>query len=207
MSSSTKKESKTEIVVRGTAPILKYDLKKDGWIATVFIDDEQGDLVIQFDSRKFFGHWWRQNPLRKFLAGAGEGYIADKLSYGLDRWDGHLAINNLYKMCTEKWGHIDGWPYEVAEMAESMEDDLSADAFAARLHFCEEFNKAFDPHDYPNGELGANQYVSRFIALFWGDLVDQWKMELSSNHATVTDNGGFVLLTVSIEGETLVQKE
>jgi len=33
----------TSIETKGTFPIFKYDLKKSGWIATVFIDDQGGD--------------------------------------------------------------------------------------------------------------------------------------------------------------------
>lgn len=171
------------VICKGTSPILKYELENGGWRGTVFIDDDEGNILVEFDGRQFFGHWWGlagrgRCSLRSFLVHTDVDYINDKLSYGLPRWDGDKAAKELYKLCETKHGHIESWPCDLVEAVEGMEDSWPAEAFYAYLYGHECFNDVFVPGEQSFGEIGANLYVIRFTEKLWPALIEHWKKEL-----------------------------
>jgi hypothetical protein len=163
---------------KGTWPILKYDLKGEhGWRATVFLDDETGNINVEFDGRKFFGHCWK-GPLREFLVSTNVGYINDKFSYDLVRWCGEQARNNLFILLEKEFGHHNDWPSEIEELYESIDVDMSRDTFCTTIMSCSELIEKIEPWEHTFGELGANKNVIRFTGKFWEELVNYWKKEL-----------------------------
>lgn len=174
------------IVRKGSWPLFKYTVRVFGF-HTIFIDDEEGNLMISSD-RGAFRHWWGRSGrgkefLREFLVTANDGYISDKLSYGLSRWDGEEARNQIYRACTDKWGHIESWPKEVAEMVEAIDEDWSSDMLYSHLMDCEEFCEVWPPGDFPVSERYANKDVDIFMKKVWPSLQSHWKQELETEKA------------------------
>lgn len=173
--------SETNIIRKGTWPILKYTVRVWGF-HTIMIDDTFGDLLVSSDQGSF-KHWWGEvgrgtKTLREFLVDTSPSYIEDKLSYGLDHWDSEEADRGLKVMCTEKWGHPDKWPYEVAEAVESNDFNSWGEMYHGMFGVTE-FAEAFEPPDLP-GNASANPGVRRFVKNVWPELVDFWKAELQA---------------------------
>lgn len=170
------------IVRKGTYPVLKYTARVWGF-HTIFIDDNYGNLVIASDQGAF-RHWWGlegrvDKKLREFLVRTSPGYIQDKLSYGLSRWDQDYAEKGVIEMCEQKWGKdTEEWPIEVAEAVEAF-DFGSWESMYHCLFAIHEFSQAFEPPDLP-GESYANPGVRRFVENVWPSLVEFWKAELAS---------------------------
>lgn len=159
---------KQQIVRKGAHPLYKYTVRVWGF-HTIMIDDDYGDIFIASD-RGAFMHWWSYDgrgkcKLREFLLRTSDSYLSDKFSYGLSRWDSTEAATELYKLCEQKWGHIDEWPIEVVEAVENR-DAMTRDEMYHCMFNIEEFREAFDPADLP-GESSANPEVKLFMKNVW----------------------------------------
>lgn len=171
----------------GQPPVMRYEVNDGGWRASVMLDDVGGNIVVEFDTRKFFGHWWsiktnKCNSLRAALITFNQGYIEDKFSYGLDRWDGEKAVKELHKLCMDKWGHEESWPLETYEAWEAMDDGISEAAFYAILNYTEHFNEVYTPGEHSFGGIYANKHVTNFVKRMWPQLVEHWKKELEAEN-------------------------
>lgn len=173
-----------EITRKGQWPLFKYTLRNIFGYHVIMIDDEYGDLFIASD-RGAFKHWWgvtgRGTPtLREFLVSTSPSYIADKLSYGLSRWDPDEAYERLHAMCVEKWGKDElNWPGDTAELVEDLQETKSWVELYNRLFDNEDFAVAFEPADLP-GESWANVDVKLLVEKVWPEMARHWKMELEN---------------------------
>jgi hypothetical protein len=184
-------ESGVEVLRKGSKPIYKYEIRKPReWRVCVMIDDDYGDLLVSFD-QEALQHWWGKDgrgtkTLREFLARTSDGYLADKLSYGKERWDGEKANRELNKGLVQalQEGRITAW--EKADFESTMGnvmDHSSRDAFQMQLWHCENLVKVFGENyeDYPSGEVYANKKVQWFIDKVWPHLQRFIKKELEIN--------------------------
>lgn len=176
----------------GQAPVLRYEVNDGNWRASVMLDDVAGNIVVEFESRHFFGHWWsvktnKANSLREVLVTFNEGYIEDKFSYGLDRWDGEKARAALIKLVEDKYGKLEldergraNWSCDLEEAVDAVEDGWSSDAFYGHLLNNYVFNEMWQPGEGSFGETYANKHVTNFVKRMWPQLVEHWRKEIEN---------------------------
>ena len=175
-----------EIEKSGAWPILKYTLRGDGiGYATVFIDDNYGDIVINSGDQIALKHFWGKQgrgteTLRQFLIKASDGYLKDKFSYGLTRWYADAAMKDLKELIEEKIGGEHTWPEDLVEEVEDIQGNFTtSEGFYHLVSRSDEVTKIIDEvGEHPSGEESANRDAARFIDRAWPHLVAHWEQEL-----------------------------
>lgn len=178
--------SEVEITRKGQWPILKYTIRSKGFgYATVMIDDDYGDILINPGDQIALLHWWGKDgrgkgKLREFLVRDSRSYLEDKFSYGLDRWSFSQAVEDLKKKCQEEWGNRPEWPESVIEVCDQLEGhgQMSSDLFYWIIASSDELMEAFG-YDGGFGSLSGNRVVTHFLDKKWPHLVEFWKKELA----------------------------
>lgn len=180
-----------EVTREGAWPIMKYTVRGgDVGYHMIMLDDKSGEILIDNGDQHAFKHYWTlpgrvDETLRGFLVRINDGYVKDKLSYGLSRWDGDLAEKKLIEALTKKLGEDrDEWDAEIQELVDTVAGDhLSPDAYYGLLQGCEPLMELFH-HDHsalPGGEASENKKVKQFVDKAWPHFVRFWKKELELN--------------------------
>lgn len=184
-----------EITRKGTHPIFKYTVRKPGqWRTCIMIDDDYGDITVTVDGGTF-AHWWgisgRVNPsLRAFLCRVGTGYLEDKFSYGLSRYDSNDLERrweeDLKEAVTERTITEDESKAIRTDLVERISDcRTSGDYYALLNHEVEQETIELIERIYgglyesPTSDSYANPKVKWFIREQWPHIVAHLKKELA----------------------------
>lgn len=104
----------------------KYTMRKDGqWLASVFIDDDVGEISIHSDWGDFWFGWYPSGrgtkTLREFLIGCDASYLCNKFMHSYRQAGvGVKAHDHVEKrlliLLAQGWSHLrDQWTTELRE--------------------------------------------------------------------------------------------
>lgn len=192
---SDKKLQPLEISRRGGHPIYKYTIRLPGeWYSCIMIDEEVGNVLVNYDIH-YFGYTWGKagrgtETLREFLTTADAGYVADKFSY-------HLSRFNVDKV-EKAWNEAIELAFNEGRLSEN-DRDILKDEFASDLigecktsseywSAIQSFtgyeerllDKVFPEgmESYPTGQDYANVNVQRFVDRVWAPFQEFLRNEL-----------------------------
>ena len=137
-------------------------------------------------------HWWgdpgrgKGLSLKDFLITASEGYIADKFSYGKERWDNDKASKEFMAGIDQalREGKIDEDEHESmrSHMSNILDSNQSSNTFQMCLWHCPDIEKVWPElyEDSPSGEIGANKKVQWMVDKVWPHFIKE--LEIGRAH-------------------------
>ena len=168
----------------------RYVIRKDDFIAIVYLHDEFGDITIQSDRRSFGYYWFKggrgTETLKEFLLRASVSYVMDKFSYGLgghEHFCEEKTRKNLKKLILEKRRSGQIGP----ETARGALNDLTEIDFGAHLEgwlTCwensYEFKKVFpDPYVTEGFVYDVDPQLRHFMERLWPEFIEVIRLEFN----------------------------
>ena len=182
------KETRSYVIKKGAAE--KYMVRRDGWVATIYLDEDTGEVSVAQGYQDNYAYCWSapgrgKETLKEFLVTANASYVMDKFSYGMDKWlDYDKSLDQLNAELKQKLedGVITKSQMEAIEIEieENLGDDFdNTNHWYDCLYRCEELMEAYghDPHSLPC-VTDVKPQLRGFMERVWPVFIEQLKREL-----------------------------